>query len=253
MGYGNGTSYLDDWDAWDKHQALKNGDTTAYAGGGSVVEFKGKKNSDVHYQASGERCFQKHPALKLPGSELLIYGGSCSAPVVKDADVYIGFDEGSMRFTERSYPWKAGVEFLFKIGDMSTPEKPDEFKKLVSWTKTQLEAGKKVHCGCIGGHGRTGTFLAALCSEFGEKDAITYVRKKYCQKAVESSSQVSFLHEHFGITKVDGFKSSATYSTPSSKGGKASQVSQGSKSYSGHVDRFTPVPGNGCIWDAPVP
>jgi protein-tyrosine phosphatase len=60
---------------------------------------------------------------------------------------------------------------------MSVPDKPDEFKKLVAWTRKQLEAGLKVHCGCMGGHGRTGTFLAALSSDFGEKDAISHVRR----------------------------------------------------------------------------
>ena len=43
-------------------------------------------------------CYQSHPALKLPGTELVIYGGSCISPAVKDADVYIGFDAG-MTFT----------------------------------------------------------------------------------------------------------------------------------------------------------
>jgi protein-tyrosine phosphatase len=68
---------------------------------------------------------------------------------------------------------------------MSVPKSPKDFKALVAWTKTQLEEGKKVHCGCVGGHGRTGTFLAALCSEFGEKDAVTYVRQNYCKNVVE--------------------------------------------------------------------
>ena len=210
----------------------------------------GPKKDDVHYYAGGERCYHKHPPLKLPGTELLIYGGSCSAPVVKDADIYIGFDE-SMRFTERSYPWKQGFEFLFKIRDMSVPEKPEEFKKLVGWVKAQVEGGKKVHCGCIGGHGRTGTFLAALCSEFGEKDAISYVRKNYCQKAVESNSQVAFLAEHFGITKVDGYKTGATYSGKSS-GTKTTGSTSGQKSSGGGFEKFTHVAGNGCIWDAPA-
>ena len=140
----------------------------------------------------------------------MIYGGSLHAPVVKDADVYIGFDAGSMRFTERSWPWKQGDEFLFKIKDMSVPGEArgvQEAGRLDA--KAQLEAGKKVHCGCIGGHGRTGTFLAALVSEFGEKDAISYVRKNYCQKAVESSSQVKFLASTSGSRRSTGYKSSS--------------------------------------------
>ncbi len=201
------------------------------SGGGSLTGRKDKY--DYH---STQRCYHKHPPLKLPGTELVIYGGSCSSPAVSDADVYIGFDS-SMTFTGRNYPWREGTEFLFKIRDMDVPLNPAEFKKLVSWTKGQLEAGKKVHCGCIGGHGRTGTFLAALCSEFGEKDAIKYVRENYCYKAVESQVQVKFLQEHFGVKAAEGAKHG--------KGGKKAEFATGLDK----IERFQPVSGNGCIWD----
>ena len=189
-------------------------------------------------------CYHSHPPLKLPGSELVIYGGSCISPAVKDADVYIGFDAG-MTFTRRQYPWNDGAEVFFKISDMSAPSDAEEFKKLVAWTVGQLEEGKKVHCGCIGGHGRTGTFLAALVSVFGEKDAIQYVRKNYCKRAVESTAQVQFLVKHFGVTPAEGHKSS---STGKSSGGKADvEYAKGSKK-SSQVTSFTPMAGNGCIW-----
>ena len=230
-------SHLDEWDEWEK-QNRKGGDVV------STSSYASSKSKDhVHYSGGGERCFQKHPALKLPGTDLLIHGGSCSAPVVKDADVYIGFDH-SMRWTERHYPWKKGAEVFFQIPDMGVPAKPEEFRKLVLWTRKQLEEGKKVHCGCIGGHGRTGTFLSALVCEFGEKDAIRYVREHYCKKAVESTSQVKFLTEEFGITKVEGYKSS--WSSSSSKSSK------GSSSSGSRVEKYGPLKGNGCIWDAPA-
>jgi hypothetical protein len=233
-------------DSWDAFEEWKNDGKPAYSNN-AVVEFKGSKKDDGghHYTGGGERCFHKHPPLKLPGTELLIYGGSCSSPVVKDADAYVGFDE-SMHFTERHWPWKVGAEVLFQIPDMGVPKKPEEFKKLVKWVRGQLEEGKKVHCGCIGGHGRTGTFLAALVSDFGEKDAVTYVRKNYCAKAVESNTQVAFLAEHFGVTKVDGYKSAAMYTT-----GKTSKGSKSSGAPQAKGERFTHVGGNGCIWDAP--
>ncbi|MCL4743854.1 MAG: hypothetical protein KJZ83_00415 [Burkholderiaceae bacterium] len=191
------------------------------------------------YKSTGSsyvRCYEKHPPLKLPGTDLVIYGGSCSSPVVLDADVYIGFDSG-MRFSERSWPWKKGTEVFFKITDMRAPDKPEEFKKLIAWTRKQLESGMKVHCGCIGGHGRTGTFLAALVSEFGEKDAISYVRQHYCQKAVESSEQVKFLMAHFGISSSKPTKESYTSVT----GGLSSSSSKRTKV-------FYPLPNEGSIW-----
>lgn len=153
------------------------------------------------------RCYTTHKPLDIGGFQ--IYGGSCSSPVVKDADIYVGFD-GSMVRTHRQYPWDPGTEFLYKIVDMAAPSDSESFVLLLDYLAVQLTAGKKIHLGCIGGHGRTGTVLAALVKVItGEADAISYVRKNYCEKAVESTEQVRFLSKHFGITEVPGYKSSA--------------------------------------------
>lgn len=154
-------------------------------------------------QGNYERCYHKHPPLKV--GDWVIYGGSCIYPVVADADVYIGFDR-DMTLSERK-PWNGVTpeQVFFPVTDGSVPQDPDEFDRLLNWTIEQLGAGKKVHVGCIGGHGRTGMFLAALYAKVtNEADAITYVRKNYCHKAVESSSQVSYLNKHYGIKKVEG-------------------------------------------------
>ena len=232
----------DDWDEWDRKQAAKAYEPSYPATtGGKVTAFKSSFSG-------GERCYHKHPALKLPGTDFVIYGGSCLSPAIKDADVYIGFDSG-MRFTQRHWPWKKGVEVLFEVQDMGVPKNAEEFRKLVGWTKKQVESGVKVHCGCIGGHGRTGMFFAALVSEFDEKDAIAYVRKNYCDRAVESSSQVNFLHDSFGVKKVGGSKSGSHLGSASSSHGKSMKPSK-SKGSGGGV--FTAIRGNGCIWDPPV-
>jgi hypothetical protein len=159
-------------------------------------------------------CAETHPALPLPGSDHVIYGGSCSSPVHTDCDVYIGLSE-SMKWTQKHWPWKKGVELLFPITDMSVPKQPEEFAKLVKWTRKQLDAGLKVHCGCIGGHGRTGMLLSALVSTYGEVDAISYVREHYCKKAVESHAQAQFLNQYFGVKVVKGAKEggSKTFTT----------------------------------------
>lgn len=189
----------------------------------------GPFDSDLygHKASKGyKQCFETHPPLKLPGTDLVVYGGSCSRPVIQDADIYIGFDR-SMTFTKRALPWHEGSEFLFHIPDMQAPVDPTEFAKLVSWARAAITVGAKLHCGCIGGHGRTGTFLAALVSTFGEKDAIAYVREHYCKKAVESAVQVKFLADHFGIKPVAGAKSYSSKSTKSTKlglGGSTSGV-----------------------------
>jgi len=144
------------------------------------------------------RCYESHAPLAI--GDYKIYGGSCSRPIVKDADIYVGFDH-SMSFSGGNYPWTEGTEFLYHITDMAAPKDADSFMKLIEYLKQCLCIGKKVHIGCIGGHGRTGTVLAALVSHMtGEKHATDYVRKHYCKKAVESKSQIAFLKDHFGIT-----------------------------------------------------
>lgn len=150
------------------------------------------------------RCYESHPPLKLGGHQ--IYGGSCSHPIIHDADVYVGFDS-SMKSSPLALPWNEGESFLFRITDALAPSNPTEFAALIDWLAVQLIANKKIHLGCIGGHGRTGTVLAALTKVMlGEVDAITYVRDNYCKKAVESEAQVDFLVKHFGIKKVNGAK-----------------------------------------------
>ena len=67
--------------------------------GGTAAYGKSVAYYDAETKAVS--CYHSHPPLKLPGTELVIYGGSCISPVVKDADVYIGFDAG-MTFTERA-------------------------------------------------------------------------------------------------------------------------------------------------------
>lgn len=173
------------------------------------LDYQGGKTTKV------KKCYESHPPLKV--GEYTIYGGSCSSPAVKDANIYIGFDY-SMSFSTGHWPWaKQTEEVYYHITDMQPPSDAKSFKQMIAWAAEQLKAGKKVHVGCIGGHGRTGTFLAALVTHMtGELDSITYVRKHYCQKAVETQGQIDFLHKHFGITKVQGSK---TYSSFNVGGG----------------------------------
>jgi hypothetical protein len=158
---------------------------------------------------SGERCYKSHPALSI-GTGTLI-GGSCGFPVAKEAFAFIGFD-WNMHIPEYDY---ANDEVAahrphvihHKITDMQAPANATEFKKLVQWTAAQLLAGETIHCGCIGGHGRTGTFICAVVKEaLGIEDAINWVRENYCKKAVESGVQVEFLKKHFGILPAAGYK-----------------------------------------------
>jgi hypothetical protein len=166
----------------------------------------GHKHEGKKWQNTYVKCLESHPVLSLGGGTLI--GGSCLSPTVTDADVYIGFDYGMKVLKTR--PWageKAPMHIHYEVQDMHAPKDAAEYIELVKWTVAQLEAGKIVHAGCIGGHGRTGMFIAAVYKSItGEVDAITKVREIYCTKAVESKAQVDFLHQHFGITKAEPAK-----------------------------------------------
>jgi hypothetical protein len=183
-----------------------------------------------------EACHATHPVLKF--GKLEIHGGSCSVPKIKGCDIYIGFDHG-MQITTKSLPWKRGTkghveEVYYHVSDMHAPTQPKEFKALVEWTLEQMQAGKKVHAGCIGGHGRTGTFFAALAAMQNEvvvEDAIEFVREHYCKKAVECAEQITFLKKHFGVkTKA---KASKSWGGPTKKG-----ATKGAKKITKWADRW---------------
>lgn len=173
--------------------------------------FDGKKDS-VHTSAKGTyvKCADSHPALPITvdGTTYHVYGGSGGSPMHSDHDIYVALD-GSTPEHKNFFPWNnPGKTFVsFYINDMSVPKDYVEFRKMIVWLGHEVQAGRKVHVGCMGGHGRTGTVLAALVKHMtGAEDAINYVRKHYCPKAVESASQIEFLHKEFGINKVAATK-----------------------------------------------
>jgi hypothetical protein len=251
--------------------------------GGAWESYGKSSKSSSGSVKIASRCYESHPALKLvkDGKDYFIYGGSCSYPVVKDADVYIALD-GYSPSAHSEFPWNPKPEHEalhvhFPITDMHVPSDTPEAMKMVTWICNQLQLGQKVHLGCIGGHGRTGTILAAVVAEFmGEKDAITYVRKNYCPKAVESTEQIKWLGKHYGIKSVAGSKahlspSLGTWdSVGGMKNGKGSPAvskpgkwtaggsvvdlnsySQRSLNFSNASKTISPVKSKRCLWNEP--
>lgn len=209
---------------------------------------KGKgKGKSPGKKAGGtfKRCYLSHPPLPLTEG-LFVHGGSCGSPSVKDADIYIGFDH-VMSKTNRRFPWETGEEVHLIIQDMSVPASPEQFKNLVVWAAKRIRKGKKVHAGCIGGHGRTGLFLAALVKHMmGIDDAITYVRENYCKKVVESQAQITFLEKHWGIAPVQPTKGAMTQVWKTTPGGKPVV----GKPATGGSNTFMPVfDSNRNIWE----
>jgi hypothetical protein len=174
-----------------------------------------------------KRCYETHPALKV--GDKLIYGGNCGSPIVLDADIYVALQSGMAVRTP--YPWEQTeptIQVQFSIADMGVPSSVKDFKAMITWLCNQLQLDKKIHVGCIGGHGRTGMVLAAVIAQFtGEKDAIQFVRKNYCKKAVESSQQVAFLMKHFGMSHAEGAKEQELPTPKSHQKWGSSSVSSG--------------------------
>lgn len=151
------------------------------------------------------KCHTKHKELAIGGGVIL--GGGCGVPR-PGYDLYVGFDQYSFTVLENSI-WRGDdhvPQILYPIVDMGVPSDIADFKVFVNWLIALLEEGKRIHIGCIGGHGRTGLVIAAVLAVLGDKDAITTTRELHCKKAVESDKQVRFLVKHFGVTSVDSTK-----------------------------------------------
>ena len=69
----------------------------------------------------------------------------------------------------------------------------------VKWVVPYLyDKSNIIEIACMGGHGRTGTFLAAVMIREGwaTTDAIEYIRGGYCNKAIESFEQEDMLAQY---------------------------------------------------------
>ena len=84
---------------------------------------------------------------------------------------------------------------VFPWTDWSVPEDPGLLRAILQWLLAEIQGGKKVEVGCIGGHGRTGTALACLLVLQGlpAKKAIRRVRDDYCELAIETKSQLELI------------------------------------------------------------
>lgn len=80
--------------------------------------------------------------------------------------------------------------------DFGAPRDTDYTLETLEFILNKAGEGKNVEVGCIGGHGRTGTALAAMLIMLGQDnadEAVKWVQTKYCEHAVESKSQEEWL------------------------------------------------------------
>jgi hypothetical protein len=81
--------------------------------------------------------------------------------------------------------------------DFGVPDDPTPVVAALRTLRKRARAGEHVDMGCLGGHGRTGTALACLAVLCGHPadDAVAWVRREYCDRAVETDAQEAFVRD----------------------------------------------------------
>ena len=141
--------------------------------------------------------------------EVQVGAASDHGKYVKEADVLVNcashswsHDDGTVSvyggdFEGLNKYLGSGIETLgVKWSDGGKPPVPGSFFRGVIET-VKARGGGKVVFACVGGHGRTGTALAATLLANGvfdkAADAIRFVRKEHCYKACETAVQLEWL------------------------------------------------------------
>jgi predicted Zn-ribbon and HTH transcriptional regulator len=217
-----------------KNKRRKNKMYDSYSGWGSGgYSYRSCDRKEIRYVMTlGENCHvwagsgsDVEDALEMRGQEgwpdikLVINcgGKSCASySEVKPAATFTGGAKEILPTLEEGVNKTSEPPAVLHLAwpDMGTPPLTETGIKMLFEDLSKFDGNIAVHC--LGGHGRTGTLLAALAHlggivEEGE-DVIQWVRDNYCHKAVESGSQIKWLKETMGIeTKVDGTKETTTY------------------------------------------
>lgn len=102
--------------------------------------------------------------------------------------------------TGKLKPKEEQRKIFFPVKDMSIPTHDKNFKIILDLIKKYLDDGKRVHIQCIGGHGRTGMFIACLVGKYIDNidKPIEWTRENYCTKAVESLIQIEYVEKFTG-------------------------------------------------------
>jgi hypothetical protein len=168
------------------------------------------KKTTTYQMPAYDACSHNLDPFPLPDGKTLYLSASRDARGEKSA----GFkDPTSGIYLDPSWQSISGTNFLTNTGMLDGGSKyrvtfvrwPDMraiehqlLDVLLAFIHMELQNGETVEFGCIGGHGRTGSLAAAVLIglyDMDAKDAIAYVRKHHCKKAVESVSQEKMLYE----------------------------------------------------------
>lgn len=169
------------------------------------IDFSDQGGDQGRWHGPAQRtyCHESHPDLHIGGG--ILVGGNCRNHARhKDVDLYVALD-GSMEHPLYEVGKAPPHCVYYPIKNMKVPTRPDKFEALVDMIVGVLGKGGKVHVGCIGGHGRTGLVIGAVVARLEiapENDAINWVRKHYCKRAIETAGQEGFLITYFGSKPI---------------------------------------------------
>jgi len=184
---------------------------------GSPVVLRKVKSTDTYYtETYSKGCTHYRQAVAVGKFQIfvtsyrtMITRGQSDEVMVPDYGIYFANEwlglMGDMWSNKRELPTNGTIKYPCTVvnwKDFGTV-KPEMMEKLIQIVRTRLQMGQKVDVGCYGSHGRTGTFLSCLLGKMEKLDgytAIKEVRKRYCQYAVESDSQVQFIWKFLSKT-----------------------------------------------------
>jgi len=80
----------------------------------------------------------------------------------------------------------------------------DVLKSKADKVTRMVQAGLNVGIFCLGGHGRTGYFTAVVLGMLGQidPDPVTFLRKNYCEEAVETAEQRDHIAEVLNMPEI---------------------------------------------------
>lgn len=174
-----------------------------------------KNNTGSHKSTTGYATCSHDPKALFEYNDILFYGATqrrVDASFLQDHDLIIncGAYDAVCGASYSNGPFKKLPKWLdaarYKLtlppvdevwldwADFNVPNINDNFwPELVQNAKDN--GVKRIIACCTGGHGRTGTALAALLVSMGwsVKKAVTFLRQSYCHEAVENMKQVEYL------------------------------------------------------------
>lgn len=170
--------------------------------------------------------------MRVFGYEGIVFHGGGTSRGLKLADTSLAVDlrdfGGPIGTTavEASFPLSNANKWLINggylripIADHGIPALPKEFwpdlLKDLLVEKDRRGGMLDLRAFCMGGHGRTGMFLAIMygLTHPQDQDPVDTIRKMYCINAVETLSQENYVYHCCGLPKHEKFSGTVSVST----------------------------------------